>query len=92
MKYTWTEALCHGWGCVGVWPKHLVDAAERDADGRPILDESDMIVGNGVGWDSPGTFDDDWMQRACDALNAIERKGSGKKWLTQRQGGVECHS
>lgn len=69
IKYVWTQAICDGWGCIGVWPQHLVDKAKRDKDGRPLLSEGDMIVGQGRGWDSAGTFDDKWMKAACEALN-----------------------
>lgn len=77
MKYVWTEALCDGWGCIGVWPKHLVDSAEREKGGRkrPILKEHDMIVGQGGGWDSQGTFDDEWMTKACEMFNIFDDVG-----------------
>ena len=73
-QYVWTEALCDGWGCVGVWPKNLVDSAKKASDGRPLLKEEDMIVGQGGGWDSPGTFDSKWMTLACEAINHLQKK------------------
>ena len=85
-KYVWTQAWCDGWGCIGVWPKDLVDAAETDKDdGRPILNESDMIVGQGGGWDSGGTFNDKWMRLACEAINNYQSAPKTPKTPKTRQ-------
>lgn len=84
-KYVWTKALCNEWGCVGVWPKHLVDKAKRTEDGRPILNESDMIVGQGGGWDAQGTFNDKWMRLACEAINNYQSAPKPPKTPQKRQ-------
>ena len=73
MKYVYVEyALCDGWGCEGVFPKNIVDKAPRKKFGGKeciVLDINDMIVGAGMGWDSPAVLDEKWLKRACQLMN-----------------------
>ena len=74
-KYAYAEANTpDGWGIAGVFPKDVVDdaLANGDAEGL-IIEERHLIVGQGGGWDSAGTFDEEWLRKACDAINRMER-------------------
>lgn len=72
MKYEYTEARTlesEPWGIAGVFPKHIVDSAPRDDQGYPRISAEHLIVGQGGGWDSSGTFDEAWLRRACELMN-----------------------
>lgn len=73
MKYTYVKnAMCDGWGCCGVWPKHIVDKAKTKKQyGKNfiILDISDIIVGQGIGWEASAIIDDVWFEKACELMN-----------------------
>jgi len=82
MQYVWTHAITQaedGWGIVGVFPKDVVDNAPKaKGDGRPIVSGKHLIVGQGGGWDSPGTFDEEWMKKAVELMNREESKADMK--------------
>lgn len=76
MKYTYTEAITpDGWGIYGVFPVKVAESAPRDEkSGRPIIDSEHLIVGQGPGWDSGATIDEDWLRRAVEALNSKSKE------------------
>lgn len=77
MKYKYVKnALCDGWGCCGVWPEKLVDNAKiekRYGKEFLVLNSFDMIVGRGMGWDGEAVIDEDWYEKACEAMNGRQK-------------------
>lgn len=75
VEYVLVEALTperEPWGMFGVFPKHLVDAAER-RDGKPVLKWSDCIVGTGPGWEPDTVFDEAWLKEAARRMAGWEK-------------------
>ena len=73
MKYVHTYAITPGgWGMVGVFKADVVADAPVDDEGHSIIDSSELIVGNGPGWDDNAILDEEWLIRACEALSDKE--------------------
>lgn len=69
-QYIWTQAQTkYGWGIIGVFDAAIIASCERTKEGIPIVSEDDLIVGQGSGWDSQLTYNEEWIKEACKRMS-----------------------